>query len=115
MNPFLKSFSYAFNGLKISLKQRNMKIHMACASLVIALGFYFKITTTDWCILLLCIGTVTSLEIINTAIEYLVDLVSPNYNELAGKIKDLAAGAVLMVAIIAAIIGCLVFWKYLTT
>lgn len=114
MNSFLKSFSYAFNGLKISLKQRNMKIHITCAVLVIALGFYFKITTTEWCILLLCIGAVLTLEIINTAIEYLVDLVSPNYNELAGKVKDLAAGAVLIVAIIAAIIGCLVFWKYLT-
>ena len=113
MNSFLKSFSFALNGIKISLRQRNMKIHVACALLVIALGFYFKITIVDWCILLLCIGVVIALEIINTAIEQVVDLVSPNYNELAGKIKDLAAGAVLVVAIISAIIGCVIFSNYL--
>ena len=112
MNSFLNSFSFALNGIKISLRQRNMKIHVACALLVIALGFYFKITTTDWCILLLCIGVVIALEIINTAIEHVVDLVSPNYNELAGKVKDLAAGAVLVVAIISAIVGCVIFWNY---
>ena len=112
MNSFLKSFFFAFNGIKISLRQRNMKIHVVCALLVIALGFYFKITTTDWCILLLCIGVVIALEIINTVIEHVVDLVSPNYNELAGKVKDLAAGAVLVVAIISAIVGCVIFWNY---
>ena len=90
-----------------------MKIHVACALLVIALGFYFKITTTDWCILLLCIGVVIALEIINTAIEHVVDLVSPNYNEIAGKVKDLAAGAVLVFSIIALAVGVLVFWKYI--
>ncbi len=113
MNSLLKSFSYALNGIKISLKQRNMKIHIVCALIVIALGFYYAISTTDWCILLLCIGSVISLEIINTAIEYVVDLVSPNYNELAGKVKDLAAGAVLVFAIISAIVGCVIFWNYL--
>ena len=113
MNSFLKSFSFALNGIKISLRQRNMKIHVACALLVIALGFYFKITTTDWCILLLCIGVVIALEIINTAIEHVVDLVSPNYNEIAGKVKDLAAGAVLVFSIIALAVGVLVFWKYI--
>lgn len=113
MNSFFKSFSFALNGLKISLKQRNMKIHISCALLVIALGLYFKITIIHWCILLLCIGAVIALEIINTAIEHLVDLVSPNYNELAGKVKDLAAGAVLVIAIISAIVGCVIFWNYL--
>lgn len=113
MNSFFKSFSYAFNGLKISIRQRNMKIHIACAIAVVALGLYFNITKTEWCILLLCIGGVISLEIINTAIEYLVDLVSPNYNELAGKVKDIAAGAVLLSVIFSAIVGTLVFWKYL--
>lgn len=90
-----------------------MKIHIACAIAVVALGLYFNITKTEWCILLLCIGGVISLEIINTAIEYLVDLVSPNYNELAGKVKDIAAGAVLLSVIFSAIVGTLVFWKYL--
>ena len=112
MNAFLKSFVYALKGIKISLSQRNTRIHFLCALMVVLAGLCFSITLTEWLILLLCIGIVISLEIINTAIETLVDLVSPNYHELAGKVKDLAAGAVLLFSIISAIVGILIFWKY---
>lgn len=113
MNSFFKSFVYAFNGLKLSVKQRNMKIHILCAILAIITGFLLKISVTEWSIILICIGVVFALEIINTAIETLVDLVEPNQNPLAGKVKDLAAGAVLIFSIISAIVGCLVFGKYI--
>lgn len=113
MNSFLKSFTYAFNGIKLSLQQRNMKVHMCSAILAIVCGFILKITTAEWCIILICIGIVLSLEIINTAIESFVDLVEPNHHPIAGKIKDLAAGAVLVFSIISALIGTLIFGKYI--
>ena len=93
MSSFFKSFTYAFNGIKLSLQQRNMKVHVCCAFLAIVFGFILKINLTEWCIVLICIGVVLALEIFNTAIESFVDLVEPNYHPVAGKIKDLGAGA----------------------
>lgn len=113
MLQFFKSFTYAFNGIVLSLKQRNMIIHICCAILVIISGFVFKITQTEWLAILICIGVVLSLEIINTAIEHLVDLVEPNHNPKAGAVKDLAAGAVLVFSIISVIIGIMIFGKYI--
>ncbi|MBI3520569.1 MAG: diacylglycerol kinase family protein [Bacteroidetes bacterium] len=113
MTPFFKSFIYAFNGIKLSLKQRNMKIHVACALLTVVLGWLLHITATEWCVVLICIGIVLSLETINTAIESFVDLVEPAHHPVAGKIKDLAAAAVLVFSVISAIIGLLIFGKYI--
>ncbi len=113
MSDFFKSFGYAINGIKQSLSQRNIKIQIVIAVIAIVLGFIFTIRPGEWCIILLCIGMVLSLEITNTALEHLVDLVSPDYNEKAGKIKDLAAGAVLVASIFSAIIGLIIFWKHL--
>lgn len=113
MNSFFKSFTYAFNGIRLSLQQRNMKVHVCCAIIAIVLGFMLKITTTEWSIILICIGVVLSLETINTAIESFVDLVEPTHHPIAGKIKDLAAGAVLIFSIIAALIGIMIFGKYI--
>ena len=113
MSAFFKSFVYAWKGIRIAFGQRNMRVHALCAALAIAGGFLFRISTTEWCIVLLCIGLVMSLETLNTAIEYLVDLISPNYHEKAGKIKDLAAGAVLIAAIVSLVAGLLIFGKYI--
>ena len=113
MPHFIKSVSFAINGLKLVLKEKHIKIHLIVAVLVAAAGFYFKITYTEWCIVLICIGVVLSLEIINTAIEHFVNLVEPNYNSKAGAIKDLAAGAVLVFSIITIIIGIMIFGKYI--
>lgn len=108
-----KSFAYAFKGLGFALKERNFKIHILAAVLVVISGRYLKISHSEWVVLLLCIGGVMSLEIINTAIENLVDKISPERNETAGKIKDLAAGAVLVFSIISAIIGLMIFLPYI--
>jgi diacylglycerol kinase len=113
MNSFFKSFGYAFKGIKVALSQRNLKIHVCSAAIVILLGFFFQITTIEWCIISLCIALVIALEMINTAIEYLVDLVSPQFNDKAGKIKDITAGAVLVVSISALLCGILIFRKYI--
>ena len=86
-----------------------MRVHIAAGILISAAGFIFELTRTEWCVLLLTIAGVMSLEIVNTAIEKTVDLVTEEYRPLAKMAKDLAAGAVLLFAIAAVIIGCLLF------
>lgn len=112
MKKLLKSFSYAGLGIVHAFKQRNFKIQLAIAVVVMISGAYFRITETEWCIILLCTGLVLSLEMMNSAIEHLVDLVSPDYNKTAGIAKDIAAGSVLFFSIISAIIGAIIFSKY---
>jgi diacylglycerol kinase (ATP) len=108
------SFRYAFKGLKLFFAtQHNSWIHLFATCSVVAAGFFFGITKTEWLFVVAAIALVLITEMLNTAIEFLVDLVSPDYNELAGKVKDLASGAVLFAALMAVIIGVLVFGPYL--
>lgn len=113
MKNFIRSFYYALNGIKLSfLQQRNLKVQTLIATITIASGIYFNITVIEWCIVLLATGLVIGLEIINTAIENLVDLVTTEWKPLAGKIKDMAAGAVLTASIVSLVVGIIVFKKY---
>ncbi|PLX01973.1 MAG: diacylglycerol kinase, partial [Marinilabiliales bacterium] len=106
----LQSFTYAFKGIVYALKsQHNLWIHLTASILVIVFGFYFQINSYEWFAVVLCIGFVISAEIFNSAIEALTDLASPDYNKKAGLVKDMAAGAVLISAIISAVIGLIVF------
>lgn len=114
MLSFFKSFLYAIKGIRTSLQeQRNIKVQLLIATITIGAGFYFNISEWEWCIILLAIGLVISLEMVNTAIENLVDMVSKEWSALAVKIKDLAAGAVLVASVVAVIVGLIVFRKYL--
>ena len=114
MRDFLKSFIYAIHGLWSGIAdQRNLKFQLAVAVVVIGAGFYLSITAIEWAIILLCIAIVIGLELVNTALENLVDLVTLERKPLAGKIKDIAAGAVLIVSILSVIIGVIIFRKYL--
>ncbi len=111
---FLKSFCFAGRGiLSVIALERNMRIHALAAVIVIALGFYFSITATEWCLAVICIGMVMAAEAFNSAIEWLTDLVKPEQHPQAGKIKDAAAGAVLLASVAAAAVGVVIFWKYL--
>ncbi|MFN7118770.1 MAG: diacylglycerol kinase family protein [Saprospiraceae bacterium] len=106
----LKSFKYAWNGLiDLLTTQPNAQIHLVVTLLVLAAGLYFRITATEWCLVLLTIALVFAAEAFNTALEYLTNLVSPDYHPLAGKTKDVAAGGVLIAAFIAVIIGIIIF------
>ncbi len=109
MKAFLNSFRFAYNGLKIALQQRNMKIHVCAALLVVVFSFYFKISHTEWAIILLCMGGVLSAEVFNTAIEKIADFIQPNRDEKIKVIKDLAAAAVLVFAIITVLVAGLIF------
>ena len=110
----IKSFGYAFQGIgNFIRKEPNACIHCTAVVVVTSLGLYYGISATEWCIVILCFGLVLMAEAFNTAIERLVDLVSPDFHPLAGTIKDVAAGAVLLGAIAAAIVGCIIFIPYI--
>jgi diacylglycerol kinase (ATP) len=114
MNRFLKSFQYAWQGLKLAIReQQNLRIHLFAMLLVIGLSVVLHASYIEWCILFICIGVVISAELFNSAIEKWVDLVSPEQNKKAGDIKDISAAAVLILSIIAAIIGCIIFGNHL--
>lgn len=113
MSEFFKSFSAAWNGIRNAVRgQRNMRIHVGAALLVITLGIYFDLTSADWSLITLAIGLVLITELLNTAVETVVDLVEPKHHPLAGKAKDIAAGAVLIAALTAVVMGVLIFYKY---
>jgi diacylglycerol kinase (ATP) len=106
----LRSFVFAFSGLKILLKtQHNSWIHLFVTGVVLAVGVMLRITAIEWCVLTLAMASVWITETLNTAIEFLTDLVSPEFHPIAGQVKDLAAAAVLISAMSAAIVGVIVF------
>ena len=106
----INSFKYAFQGLATSFKtERNMRIHIVIMTLVIVAGILFKITALDWIICIILFAIVIAGELFNTAIETVVDMYIPYKNEKAKIAKDVAAGAVLVLAIGSAIIGLIIF------
>lgn len=112
----IESFVYAFAGLGFVLRnEHNARIHIAAALAVFAMGVLYQISATDWVILVLTISSVWFAETINTAFEYLCDVVSPQKNEAVKHAKDIAAGAVLITAIGAVIIGTIVLFPYVKT
>ena len=108
-DPLYKSFGYAFAGIfAVVTKERNMKIHCVAMVCVVIAGFVFHITPVEWCICLTLFGLVMALEMVNTAVEAVVDLVTEERKPLAKLAKE-AAGAVLIAAIMAAIAGMIIF------
>ena len=108
--PLYKSFGYAFEGIFNTVrKERNMQIHCLAAGLVVLFGILLHISVQEWMICLVLFGMVMGLECVNTAVEAVVDLVTQERKPLAKKAKDAAAGAVLIAAIMAAVIGCGIF------
>lgn len=110
----IKSFGYAIKGIyTATLEQLNIKIHFLAVIIVTIAGMFFRVTATEWCLIVICYGMVLTAELLNSAIENLVDLVSPEYNPLAGKVKDIAAGAVLVSAAATAVVSIFIFLKYI--
>ena len=104
------SFKHAYEGIISSIiRERNMHIHVSFAVLVIIFGALFQISYVEWLVCLMLIGLVISLELINTAIEAIVDMITTEENQMAKIAKDTAAGAVLVSAIISAFIGLVIF------
>lgn len=106
---FFRSFKYAFKGLKQAMAEQNFRFDLMMAFIVIVAGAFTRLTKIEWIVLLIVMALMLSLEMINTAIERVVDLASPEIHPLAKAAKDIAAGAVLVFAIASAIIGLLIF------
>ena len=110
----LKSFTFAFKGFDTLIKQENnFRFHLLAAMVVIFLSIYLEITKVEWILIILCIALVWMAEAFNSALEMLVDLVTAEKNPLAGKIKDVAAAAVTLMAMGALIVGIIVFYPHL--
>ena len=106
----INSFKYAIYGIVTSFKtERNMKIHILVMILVIISGIIFKVSLLDWIILVTMFGLVISAELFNTAIETAIDMITKEKNEKAKIAKDVAAGAVLVLAIASVIVGLIIF------
>lgn len=111
-HPWSDTFRVAISGIIYALRtQRNMRIHAGMSVIVLILAAILRISTTDWLWLGLAITIVISAELMNTAVEFVVDLVMPQPHPLAKAAKDAAAGAVLMTAVFAVIVGCTIFFK----
>lgn len=105
------SFGFAARGIVGSLRrERNIKIMLLAAALAVGAGFFFGLSGAEWTVVVLCCGLVLSAELFNTAVETVVDLVSPNYHELAGRAKDVAAGAVLTLSFATMVVGLVIFF-----
>jgi len=110
MKKLVRSFGYAFKGIGYAAKtQLNFRIHLVAALIAVFMGCTLHIKANEWQWVIFCIALVLMLELINTAIELLTNLVSPGYNKLAGHVKDVGAGAVIIAAIFAAITGGIIF------
>lgn len=105
----VRSFGFAIRGVGIMLRsQQNAWIHAAASVAIVVAGVLFGLSRTEWCWIVLAIVAVWTAEALNTALEFLTDVASPEFHPIAGHAKDVAAGAVLIAAIGAAIIGALV-------
>lgn len=107
---FRESASHAMDGITYTVShERNFRIELAAACFVTLLSYFLKVSVVEWCILLLTISLVLVLEMLNTAIERTVDLVTKDYYELAKNAKDVAAGAVLVASMFSVVLGILIF------
>lgn len=112
LQKFFKGFFYAGRGIFSGFKERNMRVHGLAMAIVLALGFWLKLNSNEWQTVLILIAIVMSAELSNTAIEELANLVKDQLKlsyQATTRARDTAAGAVLMIAIVAAIIGLWVF------
>ena len=106
----INSFGYALRGIYSAFKtEQNLVIHSVIMILVILLGIYLKISNIEFCIIILTIGLVIGMEMINTSVEYTVDMAMPSIHPLAKMAKDIASGAVLVTAIAAIVVGLIIF------
>ncbi len=105
----MNRFGFAFHGLRVAVRQTSLRIHLFFVVCVTAAGLLLDLTAAEWCALILSMALVVALEIVNTAIEETVDFISPGRDERAGRIKDIAAAAVLVAALASVVIGAVIF------
>jgi undecaprenol kinase len=107
---YTETFKFALEGIRVSfINEKNIRFHIFFSILVIVFAIICKLSRTEWMFLVFAIAGMIVVEMINTAIERVVDLVTDQYHPLAGQAKDIAAGAVLIYAILSIIIGLIIF------
>jgi diacylglycerol kinase len=110
MKRLVRSFGFAFKGLGYAAKtQPNFRFHLVAGTIAVVLGGFLGLSVAEWLWLTAWIAVVLITELLNTSLETLTDLVSPTYNEKAGRVKDVAAGAVVVAALFALITGIVIF------
>ena len=110
MNRRIKSFQYAIQGLILVVRSEiNMRIHIFSAILVLIAGYFLQISMTEWALVFLCFAMVFAAEIGNTVVEKYLNAYHPEHSKIVGDLKDMAAAAVLVIAIFAALIGLMIF------
>lgn len=110
LKKFVNSFTYPIKGLKYAYRnEQNLAVDVGISLLVLIAGVIFKLEKSEWLVVIFTIGVVISLELVNTAIEAVVDLVTEEYHPLAKVAKDTSAAAVFVIAVIAAIVGIVIF------
>ena len=111
----IRSIRYALHGVVEMLRsQHNAWVHLMATIVVVSAGFWCRVTSSEWCFLTLAIMSVWVAEALNTAFEFLCDVASPDFHPIVKKSKDVAAGAVLISAIGAVVIGAIVFLPHVT-
>lgn len=111
---FVASVQHAIRGLQRTITtEPNMRWQLLVMFMVIILGSAVQLTRGEWMVMIIMCGLVLTLELINTAVEKTLDIVKPRFDEHVGSVKDIMAGAVLIISLIAVIIGFLVFWPHL--
>ena len=106
----IKSFGYALHGIRLMISnEQNAKIHLFTMVIVVVVGYYFHLSTTEWITIVLVSGGVFAAEAFNTSIEALSDTIAPEYNKNIKQVKDFAAGAVLVTSVTAMIVGLIIF------
>ena len=114
LKRLFKSFGYALHGLKKILKEeQNLQIQISVAILVLILAAVYDVSRYEWIVLVLVIGLVMLMEIANSAVERITDILKPRLNHYVREIKDITAAAVLVATLIAIVTGIMVFWPYL--
>ena len=107
---FRKSFLFAIQGFRTAVAtERNIKVMLAVGACAVVVGIFCGLDLLSWAVILLCCGVVITAELLNTAVETVVDLVSPEFHPLAGRAKDIAAAAVWVLSVLVAVVGVLVF------
>ena len=109
IKSFIKSFGFAISGVRFLSSERNSRIHIIAATLVTISGLYFEISRMEWCTIAITIGMVMTAEAFNSAIEQVCNRITLDQDLHIKKIKDISAGAVLIIAVVALIIGLIIF------
>lgn len=110
MSRLLKSFQWAMHGLKFCItKEKNFQLHCAAAVIAMGLGFFLHLTSVEWMVVIICIALVLAFEMMNTAIEHVCNLIHPSIHPTVKIIKDVSAGAVFLIAIMAVVCGAIIF------